>query len=823
MKLERKGNKVASVGAQSGPKAFNINGSRIAFNILSSGLYNDKIRAIIRELACNAWDAHVMAGKKDVPFEIHLPTDFEPTFSIKDFGTGLDPAAKYVYKLDKITTAYGDQFAEVRIGKLKPNQKLKQGEIIKIIDEVEDLYCTYFSSNKNDSNEVIGAMGLGSKSPFCYCEGFTIINRYNGTTRIYSAFIGEEGTPSVELMDTTETPGVMNGLEVTFPVKKDDIWEFENKAKLALEFFVPRPVLNIDLDIPTQAYTIRTETWGMRAKADEDAKIQGLRAIQGKVQYMVGSIDVSKMTPEQQSVAALPMDIFFPIGQLAVAASREALQLDDTTVTNILKMMDSIYGSMLDEVKKKIDSCTEPWKARVLIYELSHAPGIGKLVNEAHNNGEFLGSYKNFSFTDKNPVINQLDVKDVHVTEFTASWREGAKYSKKEHSFRRGDKRQEMFAEVKLKTREKEDFDVEFPVQANVMMIINDCKIGSEKYVHYFLQEATDNKIAFNDNGEQTQTKVKKAFLFSRTNKDVEVIKAVRESEEMMTKLGNPPCLRLSELKTRYESILDTRKTPSVSAPARDILELANKVISSTGSSGYPIKGWTLAWSRSTAQPAGRKFYVTVENLAAVDSKFTNAHSLTEFIQAVKTCGKFTGITANTVIYGLKKDHKLRTNKKEWVELVPHVMSQIKKIMTPAQEKELSILYKAFNAGSDFTKTLERVSKELPLTVDSPFQVFCNELAAAQAADDDEKLEALVEVLQEAVKREKYTPANMIDYNEEWEKVSVLYPMLELISRDYHYDRSIEKENILLDYLRTVDVARKANSQSVTAAAVAGN
>lgn len=822
MKLERKGNPVAISGAQSGPKSFNIAGTRIAFNILSSGLYNDKIRAIIRELSCNAWDAHVMAAKRDVPFEIHLPTDFEPTFSIKDFGTGLNPAAEYVYQLEEIETPYGKQFGEKRIGKLKAGQKLKKDQIIKCVDEVEDLYCTYFSSNKNDSNEVIGAMGLGSKSPFCYCEGFTIINRYNGITRIYSAFIGESGTPEVVLQDTTATPDVINGLEVTFPVKQSDIWEFENKAKLALEFFTPRPLLNIDIEIPTPTYTIRTDVWGMRVAND---KITGLRAIQGNVQYSVGNIDESKMTEDQKKIAELPLDIFFPIGQLAVAASRETLQLDETTVINILSMMDRIYSSMLEEVKKKIDSCTEPWKARVLIYELSHAAGIGQLVLSAHANGDLLGNYRNFTLNDKNPVINQLDSQHVHVTEFTHNWRSEAKWARKEHNFTRGEKREEQLASVASGSSDKEDFDVEFPVKSEVLMVINDCKIGSEKYVHYFLQEADDNCEKTNEHGDKIQTKIKKVFLFSRNNLKTEVITAVREAEAMMVKLGNPPCVRLSELKARYAHILDTRKTPTVATPARDILELTNDVVSRCGAYGYEIKGWSQAWTRSEKQPVGRKFYIAVDKLAATESGFINAHQLTDFVQNVKKSGKFWGIKENTVIYGLKVGHKLRENKKDWVDFIPYVLAQIKKIMTPALEAQMNMLMHPFNAGKEFKSIIESIAKNQPLAVDSPFQLFCADLAVAQKMGDVDKLEILQEVLEVAVARRVYTyPTTFTNFNDRYEEVAALYPMLALVSRTYSWNRSIENEVTLLDYLRTVDVARKATNQDQTAAtAAAGN
>jgi hypothetical protein len=68
---------------------FRIRNSAKAFSILSSGLYANKVRAIIRELSCNAIDSHTAAGKADTPFDVHLPNSLEPWFAIRDYGTGL--------------------------------------------------------------------------------------------------------------------------------------------------------------------------------------------------------------------------------------------------------------------------------------------------------------------------------------------------------------------------------------------------------------------------------------------------------------------------------------------------------------------------------------------------------------------------------------------------------------------------------------------------------------------------------------------------------------------------------------------------------------
>ena len=168
---------------------FKIKASAKAFSILSSGLYANKIRAIIRELSCNAVDSHVAAGKQSTPFDVHLPNQLEPHFSIRDYGTGLTH------------------------------------------EQVTQIYTTYFESTKTASNEFIGALGLGSKSPFAYTDNFTVTAIRDNKKGIYSAFINGEGVPSIALMmseDTDEPAGV----EVKFSVNDSyDYSKFRDEAR----------------------------------------------------------------------------------------------------------------------------------------------------------------------------------------------------------------------------------------------------------------------------------------------------------------------------------------------------------------------------------------------------------------------------------------------------------------------------------------------------------------------------------------------------------------------------------------------------------------
>ena len=54
--------------------------SPAAFKILSSTVYSDKIGAVLREIGCNAADAHVEMGTPDRPFDVKMPSTLKTIF-----------------------------------------------------------------------------------------------------------------------------------------------------------------------------------------------------------------------------------------------------------------------------------------------------------------------------------------------------------------------------------------------------------------------------------------------------------------------------------------------------------------------------------------------------------------------------------------------------------------------------------------------------------------------------------------------------------------------------------------------------------------------
>ena len=208
MKLRQEDNLVLSNGT--GEKKFTIAATAKAFQILSSALYSRKVEAIVRELSCNAYDSHVQAGCADRPFAIYLPNEWESEFAVEDFGIGLDD------------------------------------------DAVMNIYTSYFTSTKTDSNEVIGGLGLGSKTPFAYTDSFNIRARKDGVERTYNAYISSSGEPSVSLL-TEHATTEPNGVKVTVPVRAGDRQQFIDDCVKVHRWFSVKPeyhgysgVLNVD-------------------------------------------------------------------------------------------------------------------------------------------------------------------------------------------------------------------------------------------------------------------------------------------------------------------------------------------------------------------------------------------------------------------------------------------------------------------------------------------------------------------------------------------------------------------------------------------------
>jgi hypothetical protein len=305
--------------------AFTIKASAKAFDILANGLYSDKVAAIVRELICNAVDSHVAANKKDLPIEIHMPNTLEPWFGVRDYGIGLSN------------------------------------------EDVEGLYTTLFDSTKSDSNDFIGALGLGSKSPFSYTDSFTVISRFNGFKSTYSAFKDDQKIPNIALLHKEET-AEGNGLEVQVPFGRYDFNSLESKVAAFICRINPTPTIlgnsNFCSVLSATPRSIIIEGKGWRVI--NNTKGNKPLAVQGIVAYPISENKMEDLLDHHRSILTSYANIFeidFDIGDLEVAASREELGYDPRTISNIKKRLQEVAVDFERVVNERVAEANTKWAA----------------------------------------------------------------------------------------------------------------------------------------------------------------------------------------------------------------------------------------------------------------------------------------------------------------------------------------------------------------------------------------------------------------------------------------------------------------------------
>lgn len=291
-------------------RAFTMRADAKAFRMFVDSLYSDKIKAPIRELASNAYDAHVVAGKAGVPFEMHLPTLIEPEFRVRDFGPGMDH------------------------------------------DTVMELYTCMFSSTKDGSNEEVGGFGIGSKSPFAYTDTFSV-TAFDGThRRDYFAHLSTAGIPQLTHLETTHDTSP-RGVLVSFPVAVKDFGSFaEAWAKLE-PGFITKPVMSgHEYEPEPQPESFMSGPGWVAYETRNYWDTASVLIRQGCVIYPGPDF----LRPSAWRSLKVVIDV--PVGTFGVAATREALEWDHESRSLFNAMAEDIRGQQAGMIQAKIEAAT---------------------------------------------------------------------------------------------------------------------------------------------------------------------------------------------------------------------------------------------------------------------------------------------------------------------------------------------------------------------------------------------------------------------------------------------------------------------------------
>lgn len=299
-------------------------------SLLTTNLYSNPIMSFIRETISNGWDSHIEAGvKQPVLVSLYSSVTGEEfrknttsswgtrkvplEITIRDFGVGLSP----------------DRFAAI--------------------------YTNIGSSTKRDSNDFIGAFGIGRFSCLSCADSATLTSYYNGTKYSYLMYKDGSSINIDELgqFSTTEDNGL--AVKVSLLMDRNSMQELK-EAFRALAYFnciyINDP-LNLCDGFSNNFNNRQIKEYATFSIWDmPESDYSYTQSKQENVLLRIGNCTYPITKKQLFEVTGLPLNwpiaIKFNIGDIDVTPNREAI-LHNTKTDNAIKKR---FLEVLEEVKE---------------------------------------------------------------------------------------------------------------------------------------------------------------------------------------------------------------------------------------------------------------------------------------------------------------------------------------------------------------------------------------------------------------------------------------------------------------------------------------
>lgn len=299
------------------PIDFKISTNPEFFNILSKSLYSNPVKAVAREILCNAWDAHIEANQIR-PVEV---TTTETTFSIKDYGNGI------------------------------PKEKMAE------------IYAVYGASTKQNDENQTGGFGLGCKAPFALVDNFEVISCNNGIKTVYQlnkSSISTDGKPAI--IPIISVPTKESGLTVIITAED---YVIQNLLTEALKIIY-------GADIPTLVNGVKK--YGVYIDKSEGFVIDTSTLLNSKIAIKYGNViypingsDLDKLDDEYKRVREIldyicyysdkKLILLAPPNSLVLSPSRETLHYCDKTLDTLKTIFDKFLKRFYKIPEKDLFNC----------------------------------------------------------------------------------------------------------------------------------------------------------------------------------------------------------------------------------------------------------------------------------------------------------------------------------------------------------------------------------------------------------------------------------------------------------------------------------
>ena len=284
MKLPELGTEAKKNGI-SDTNQFGFNLDAHSFELLSKSLYSNPILAMLRELTTNAIDSLKESGNVSRGYEVHLPNNMEPFWSIRDRGLGI------------------------------PKEK------------IVDLF-TFNKSSKSNSDSYNGMFGLGSKSWLAVSDSSTWTSYYNRKKCSYFVF-KDKGIPTYTIIDESETDEE-NGVEIKIPIERSQFYNIIDTYKKFCRHVEIQPTIigydQVQWDNDLKTHSTACISLGDNCWFDPmELRQAKLTVVFGSVAYPV-NINIFKASYRHNVV------MHIPIGSVDIVPSREELRMTEKTI-----------------------------------------------------------------------------------------------------------------------------------------------------------------------------------------------------------------------------------------------------------------------------------------------------------------------------------------------------------------------------------------------------------------------------------------------------------------------------------------------------------
>jgi len=358
---------------------------------LLTDLYSDPEGSVIREYISNAYDSHAAAGQSK-PIEVSLPGAFDPTFIVKDFGTGMSAT------------------------------------------EIREIYGSYGRSTKRDKFDQIGAFGLGCKSALTMTQQFTLISIKDGLKNVAIVTRGEDGVGEIKIISADQPTDEPNGVTVKIPVKNYRL--FLEKAEQFF-FALPKGSILVDgkapanslwdgnfFEIPSLKTYISREV-GQTYRYSYGTNDDTFHVIMGGVLYpvnlstLLGEMDASlyrsAFMNSIMSGYVLPTYSIIPVASIDLTPSREDIRYSERTISFLISLIESIASGFMALLIEDIEAAPSRVEAVNRIRHYERVTG-DTLYGNATWQGQEIPEYLNTGYTRVfyDRLSNKTSLEEMH-------------------------------------------------------------------------------------------------------------------------------------------------------------------------------------------------------------------------------------------------------------------------------------------------------------------------------------------------------------------------------------------------------------------------